>query len=85
MHTTASQSNNLVRYLEHAGYPLPDTYRLGETTKRLRSVLGGIKTRGSYSQLTAHQQESWRGLLDHNFVDCHGLRQVTKAAAKALG
>ena len=83
--STASQSNQLVRYLDHAGYPMPDTYRLGETTKRLRSVLGGIKTRGSYTKLTAHQQECWRGLLDHNFVDCHGLRQVTKAAAKALG
>ena len=82
--STASQSNQLVRYLDHAGYPMPDTYRLGETTKRLRSVLGGIKTRGSYTKLTAHQQECWRGLLDHNFVDCHGLRQVTKAAAKAL-
>ncbi len=82
---TAKGTNTLVRYLEQARYPLPDTYGLGETTKRLRSVLGGIKTRGSYSQLTAHQQESWRGLLDHNFVDCHGLRQVTKAAAKALG
>ena len=83
--STASQSNNLVRYLEQAGYPLSDNYGHGQTTKRLKSVLGGIKHKGSYGNLTTHQQENWKGLLDHNFVDCHGLRHVIKAAAKTLG
>ena len=82
--STASQSNTLVRYLEQVGYPLPDTYGLGKTTKRLKSVLNGIEHRGSWSQLLPSQQENWRGLLIHNFVDCHGLRQVIKTAANAL-
>ena len=75
----------MVRYLEQAGYPLSDNYGQGQTTKRLKSVLGGIKHKGSYGNLTTHQQENWKGLLDHNFVDCHGLRHVIKAAAKTLG
>ncbi len=84
---TAKGSNTLVRYLEQAGYPLPGNYGHRETTKRLTSVLGGInnRNRGSWDRLTDKQQNKWKDLLAHNFVDCHGLRHVIKTAAKALG
>ena len=81
---TTTGTNTLVRYLEQAPYRLPDTYGLGKTTQRLKSVLNGIERRGSWSQLTDSQQKNWEGLLIHNFVDCHGLRHVIKTAANAL-
>ena len=81
---TAKGTNTLVRYLEQARYPLPDTYGLGQTTKRLKSVLGGIQNRGSWSRLLESQQENWVGLLVHNFADCHGLRHISKTATAAL-
>ena len=81
---TAKGTNTLVRYLEQARYPLPDTYGLGQTTKRLKSVLGGIQNKGSWSRLLESQQENWVGLLIHNFADCHGLRHISKTATAAL-
>ena len=81
---TAKGTNTLVRYLEQARYPLPDTYGLGQTTKRLKSVLGGIQNKGSWSRLLESQQENWVGLLVHNFADCHGLRHISKTATAAL-
>ena len=82
--STAKQTNTLVRYLEQARYPLPDTYGLGQTTKRLKSVLGGIQNKGSWSRLLPSQQKNWEGVLLHNFVDCHGLREVIKTASRTL-
>ena len=82
--STAKQTNTLVRYLGQARYPLPDTYGSGQTTKRLKSVLGGIENKGSWSRLRPSQQKNWEGVLLHNFVDCHGLRHVIKTAANAL-
>ena len=81
---TTTGTNTLVRYLEQARYRLPDTYGLGKTTQRLKSVLKGIENKGSWSQLIDSQQKNWEGLLIHNFVDCHGLRHVIKTAANAL-
>ena len=81
---TAKGTNTLVRYLEQARYPLPDTYGLGQTTKRLKSVLGGIQNKGSWSRLLPSQQKNWEDVLLHNLVDCHGLREITKTAANAL-
>ena len=81
---TAKGTNTLVRYLEQARYPLPDTYGLGQTTKRLKSVLGGVQNKGSWSRLLPSQQKNWEDVLLHNFVDCHGLREITKTAANAL-
>ena len=81
---TAKGTNTLVRYLEQARYPLPDTYGLGVTTKRLKSVLSGIQNKGSWSRLLPSQQKNWEDVLLHNFVDCHGLREITKTAANAL-
>ena len=81
---TAKGTNTLVRYLEQARYPLPDTYGFGQTTKRLKSVLGGIENKGSWSRLLESQQEKWVGLLVHNFADCHGLRHITKMATAVL-
>ena len=82
--TTAKQTNTLVRYLEEAEYPLPKTYGLGQTTKRLKSVLGGMENKGSWSRLLDGQQKNWEGLLVHNFADCHGLRHITKMATAVL-
>jgi hypothetical protein len=81
---TAKGTNTLVRYLEQARYPLPDTYGLRQTTKRLKSVLGGIENKGSWSRLLPSQQENWVGVLVHNFADCHGLRHISKTATAAL-
>ena len=81
---TAGGTNTLVRYLEQARYPLPDTYGFGQTTKRLKSVLGGIQNKGSWSRLLHSQQKNWEDVLLHNFVDCHGLREITKTAANVL-
>ena len=81
---TAKGTNTLVRYLEQARYPLPDTYGLGQTTKRLKSVLSGIENKGSWPRLLDGQQKNWEGLLVHNFADCHGLRHITKMATAVL-
>ena len=81
---TSNQSNKLVRYLERANYPLTEDYGLGQTTKRLKSVISGLDTRGSWSQLLSSQKTNWENLLLHNFVDCHGLRHVVKLAANTI-
>jgi len=81
---TSNQSNKLFRYLERANYPLEEDYGLGQTTIRLKSVINGLNTRGSWSQLSSSQQGNWKNLLLHNFVDCHGLRHIVKLAASAI-
>ena len=81
---TSNQTNRLTRYLKQADYVIPNTYGLGHTTKRLRSVIKGLNTRGSWSELIPSQQNSWDHLLLHNLIDCHGLRHITKMAAAAI-
>ena len=81
---TSNQSNKLIRYLEEADYPLTEDYGLGQTTKRLKSVINGLDNKGSWSELLRSQQANWENLLLHNFVDCHGLRYVVKLATNTI-
>jgi hypothetical protein len=82
--SVAKGSNTLVHYLDATGYPIPEEYGLRKTTKRLNSVINGVKKKGSYEALIASQKKNWENLLIHNFTDCHGLRHVTKFASAAL-
>ena len=81
---TSNQNNKLIRYLQEANYTLTENYGLGQTTRRLKSVINGVHNKGSWSQLLPSQQANWENLLLHNFVDCHGLRHIVKVATNAI-
>ena len=59
---------------------------LGErkTTSRLRAVSDMLEKRGSYDLLTPVVKSKWTKLLEHNKIDCIGMRDLILHAAGEL-
>jgi hypothetical protein len=59
---------------------------LGErkTTSRLRAVADMLKKKGSYELLTPVVKSKWTKLLEHNKIDCIGMRDLILHAAGEL-
>ena len=76
--------NRLEEYTALIGYTGPAYLGQQQAAKRLRDVRDQLKTRGHYKRLTRIAKGKWTKLLEYNWHDCNGLREVVLRAATAL-
>ncbi|NQW46270.1 MAG: hypothetical protein HQ464_00725 [Planctomycetes bacterium] len=66
------------------GIPMPAALGVGNTTSRLRAVIGMLERRHNYGALTPVVRKKWRDLLDYNAGDCRGTQRLVSHAAREL-
>jgi hypothetical protein len=87
--------NSCHRHAPISGWGLKDFFTfmnyprgtyLGErkTTSRLKAVADMLEKKGSYELLTPVVKAKWTKLLEHNKIDCMGMRDLILHAAKEL-
>jgi hypothetical protein len=69
--------HSLERYQALVGYAVPTVHRAGRTGIRLRNLRARLQ---SGRPLTRGLKGHWTKLLNHNFHDCRGMREVTLCA-----
>lgn len=74
----------LKEYLEFIEYPRGAHLGLRKTTSRLSAVADMLEKRHEYAELTAVVKAKWTKLLDHNGIDCDGMRELVMRAAREL-
>jgi len=59
---------------------------LGErkATKRIKAVRDMLRKKGSFEALTPVVKAKWTKLLEHNAIDCRGMRSLVLRAATEL-
>jgi hypothetical protein len=73
------EPNALKPMLELIGYARPSHLGDRKQTKRVRALRQGLETNrvsGDHSKLTTTQKGGWTKVLDHNRVDCYGVRAL---------
>lgn len=76
--------NGLKDFLEFIDFSRRSHLGQRKSTKRIRAVRDGIRAKHSYHALTAVQKAQWTKLLEHNAIDCHGMRALSVLAAREL-
>ena len=71
-------------YLKLVGYPRGAHLGDKKTTKRIKAVRDMIDKRGSYEALTPTKKGQWTKLIDHNRIDCDGMRALVIQCAVEL-
>jgi len=71
-------------FLEIVGYARGKYLGDRKTTKRLRAVRDMLSRRGSYEALTPVVKAQWTKLLEHNRIDCDGMRYLVLKCAREL-
>ncbi len=75
---------SLLNHLDFIGFERPTHLGSGVQTGRLRDVIAGLEARGSHQRLTAVQKGKWTKILNHNRIDCCGMRDLVLRAASEL-
>ena len=78
--TPGAGRHALRHYLRLIGYEIPPTQQGGKTGARIRAVREALQTRGAFEALTPTQKRKWASLLEHNWHDCNGMREVLRIA-----
>lgn len=60
----------------------PADYSDVPVTRHLKSILSGLKARGTYRKLRHSQKHKWAQLLEYNRWDCQDLRALCDVVAK---
>ena len=77
-HEPFSPKHQLQRYLDLIGYETAFIHQGGQTAKRIRTVRGMLPKKGDdYAQLTPGAKKAWTNVLQHNWDDCNGMRELT--------
>lgn len=71
-------------FLKFIGYHRGSHLGDKKTTSRLRAVRDMIVRRGNYELLTPVAKGKWTKLLEHNLIDCDGMRELVIKAAKEM-
>lgn len=75
--------HQLQRYLDLIGYETAYIHQGGQTAKRVRTVRAMLPKKGNdYVQLTPGAKKAWTNVLQHNWHDCNGLRELTIRCAE---
>ena len=74
----------LKAYLAFIGYERGSHLGNRKSTKRIREVRDMIARRGTYDALTPVKKAHWTNLLEHNRIDCDGMRELVIRAAGEL-
>jgi len=71
-------------FLDFIGYPRGTHLGEKKTTSRLKAVAEMLERRGKLDTLTPVVKAKWTKLLEHNGIDCRGMRALVLLAAKEL-
>jgi len=80
--TRGSGRHALRHYQKLIDYRLPPTQQGGNTGQRIRAVRDAVQKRGDYASLTPTQKRKWSSLLEHNWHDCNGMRELMLVVAR---
>jgi hypothetical protein len=78
------KSRSLKDFLEFIGFARPTHLGYRKSTKRLNAVREMLRRKGSFDALTPVVKAQWTKLLEHNVIDCRGMRAVVLRAATEL-
>lgn len=74
----------LKSFLRFIDFERKDYLRYQKSTSRLNAVMDMLSRKDSYEDLTATVKAKWTKLLDHNRIDCEGMKAVTLKAANEM-
>jgi hypothetical protein len=77
----SSDGRGLKDFLEFIKFPRGIHLGHRKSTKRIKAVLDMIKIRKTYEALTPVKKAQWTKLLEHNAIDCRGMRELVMRAA----
>ncbi len=78
------QEWTLKEFLKFIEYPRGNHLGFQQSTARIRTVRDMLRRRCSYDELTPVAKAKWTKLLDHNEIDCRGMRALVHRAATEL-
>lgn len=76
-----SGTHRLDEYLKLIAYNVPKHFGHQQAAARISYVRSQLEKRKRYALLTPTAKGKWTKLLDYNFHDCNGLREVVLTAA----
>jgi hypothetical protein len=76
--------HELKTFLEAIGYPRRAYLGAHHSAKWIREVTTMLDRKSTFAELTAVKKSFWTKLLEHNAVDCDGMRELTIRAAAGL-
>ena len=76
--------HRLHAYMQLVGYQLPSYFGDRQAAARIDYVRQQLARKKSAAALTAVANAKWTKVLDYNWHDCNGMREVTLRAAKDL-
>jgi len=71
-------------YLTYLEFPRGSYLGEKKSTARIKAVLEMSKRRGNYDALTPVVKAKWTKLLEHNQIDCIGMKALVETASRAL-
>ena len=81
---SAAKCKALKDYLSFIEYPRGAYLGEKKSTSRIKAVQEMIRTRGEYEKLTPVAKAKWTKLLEHNEIDCKGMKALVLRAAQEL-
>lgn len=81
---TPITGRGLIDFLRIINFPRGTYLGRQKSTKRIKAVRDMIRSRGSYDRLTRVKKAQWTKLLQHNEIDCRGMRALVIRAALEL-
>ena len=78
-------NHGLQDFLRIINFPRRPYLGQKKSTKRIKAVKDMVLSRGSFEALTSTKKAQWTKLLEHNAVDCWGMRALVIHAALELG
>jgi hypothetical protein len=71
-------------FLEFIGFPRGVHLGHQKSTKRIKAVRDMLRVKGSFEALTPVKKAQWTKLLEHNAIDCRGMRALVIRASAEL-
>jgi hypothetical protein len=78
------EDRSLKSFLKLINYPRRRYLGELKAAKWIRVVKDALERHGDFDKLTAVQKSFWTKLLEHNAVDCDGMRELVLTAAQEL-
>lgn len=78
LYRDSCRCKSLKDYLSFIGFNRPSHLGERKTTSRIKSVKDMLLRRGDYDSLTPTTKAKWTKLLEHNEIDCKGMRALVR-------
>jgi hypothetical protein len=71
-------------YMRLIGYKIPSSYGDQQAAQRIAYARAQLRKKGSADAMTPVAKAKWTKVLNYNFHDCNGMREVTIRAVNEL-